>query len=63
MVQRKQYQVSVSVLDPTMYEREIRPLKKVADHYPKYIITMDEIPMGEDGIKQINIIDFLLNQP
>jgi hypothetical protein len=36
-------------------------LKKIADNYPKFIITMDEISIEEEGIKQINIIDFLLN--
>lgn len=54
------FQVAASVLDEDTYSREIAPLKKVPDHYPKYIISMDEIPMGEDGIQQINVIDFLL---
>lgn len=54
------YQVSVSVLDPTTFEREITPLKKIDDHYPKVMITMDEIVSGEDGIKQVNVVDFLL---
>ncbi len=54
------YQVSASILDPATFSREIEPLKKVNDHYPKFIVSMDELPMGEDGIKQINIIDFLL---
>ncbi len=54
------FQVAASVLDEGTYSREIAPLKKVPDHYPKYIISMDEIPMGEDGIQQINVIDFLL---
>lgn len=54
------YQVSASVLDPITFEREITPLKRVNDNYPKFIITMDEIPMNEDGIKIINIVDFLM---
>ena len=56
------YQVSASILDPTTFKREIEPLKKVNDHYPKFILTLDEIPMGEDGIKQMNIVDFLLKE-
>ena len=56
------YQVSASVLDTTTFQREIAPLKKIDDNYPKFIITMDEIASGEDGIKQINIIDFLLEK-
>ncbi len=54
------YQVSASILDENTYAREITPLKKINDHYPKFIISMDEVPMNEDGIKQVNIIDFLL---
>lgn len=56
------YQVSASVLDPNTFSREITPLKKIADHYPKYIISMDEISMSEDGIKQVNVVDFLLQK-
>lgn len=56
------YQVAASILDPATFAREIAPLKKVTDHYPKFILSMDEIPMGEDGIKQVNIVDFLLEK-
>ena len=59
---RSYYQVSASIIDPTTFAREIAPLKKVADHYPKYIISMDELPMSNDGIKQVNIVDFLLQR-
>lgn len=54
-------QVAATTLDPATFAREIAPLKKVADNYPKFIITMDEIPINEDGIRQVNIIDFLLD--
>lgn len=54
------YQVSATVMDEDTFEREITPLKRVHDNYPKYIITMDELPMDEDGIKVVNVIDFLL---
>lgn len=56
------YQVSASILDPATFEREIAPLKKVADHYPKFILSMDELSMDNDGIKQVNIVDFLLEK-
>ncbi|MGM9970327.1 MAG: ATP-binding protein [Anaeroplasma sp.] len=55
-------QVSATVLDPNTFTREISPLEKIKDNYPKYIVTMDELPMNKDGIKQINIIDFLMNE-
>ena len=58
--ERIYYQVSASVLDPATYDREFRPLKRIHDNYPKYVLSMDDLPMGEDGIRQMNIIDFLL---
>ncbi len=56
------YQVAASVLDPDTFKREIAPLKQVKDNYPKYILSMDEFPIGEDGIDQINIVDFLMGK-
>lgn len=38
----------INILDEQTYEREIMPFKMVKDHYPKYIVTMDEVPMRED---------------
>lgn len=57
---KEYYQVSASVLDPATFEREITPLRKVSDNYPKYIITMDEFSSNNEGIRQVNVIDFLL---
>ncbi len=34
------YQVAASILDPLTFEREMSPLKKVPDHYPKYILSI-----------------------
>jgi len=56
------YQVAASVIDPATFAREIAPLKKVSDHYPKFILSTDELPMSEDGIRQVNIVDFLLEK-
>jgi len=54
------YQVAATILDENTFAREIAPLQKVKDSYPKFIISMDEISADVDGIKQVNIIDFLL---
>ncbi len=54
------YQVSASVLDPNTFEREIAPLKKINDNYKKVILTLDGLPMNYEGIQQVNIIDWLL---
>lgn len=54
------YQVSASVLDPVTFEREITPLRRVQDNYPKFIVTMDDISSDNEGIQQVNVVDFLL---
>ena len=46
------YQVAATILDPATYEREFAPLKAIPDNYPKYVLTLDEFSMGEDGINQ-----------
>lgn len=54
------YQVTATIMSEETFTREIAPLKRIRDNYPKYIITMDEIPMDEEGIKIINVVDFLM---
>ena len=41
-------------------EREYRPLEKIADGYPKYLVTMDKFLQRRSGVKHINIIDTIL---
>jgi predicted AAA+ superfamily ATPase len=57
---RMYVQVAASVLDPAVFAREFEPLRAVKDHYPKLVLTMDELPSGLDGIEQRNLVDFLL---
>lgn len=55
------YQVSASVLEESTLKRELEPLKKIPDHYPKLLLTLDEIGAGADyeGIRQKNVLDWL----
>ena len=56
------YQVSATVLDPGTLERELAPLRRINDNYPKTLLTLDTIGNGEhDGINQINVIDWLMH--
>lgn len=41
-------------------KRELCALSAVRDNFPKYVASMDEIDMSRDGIKHLNIRDFLL---
>jgi len=55
------YQVSATIMNEDTRKRELRPLKKIDDNYPKYVLTMDKnIFKDYSGIKVKNIIDFLL---
>jgi predicted AAA+ superfamily ATPase len=53
-------QVSMSILDESTKERELGPLNLIKDNYPKYILTLDDYDLSENGIIHENIIDFLL---
>lgn len=60
---RKYYQVAYTVREKTTLEKELTPLKKINDHYPKYILTMDIDPITDyEGIKKINVLDWLLRK-
>lgn len=53
-------QVSYLLAGKDTIEREFGVLEKIADNYPKYVVTMDELNMGRNGIKHFNIREFLL---
>lgn len=58
------YQVAQTVIsaDGKVLERELASLEAVKDHNPKYLLTMDFVPpISHNGIKQINVLDWLLN--
>ena len=55
------YQVSLTTREEKTLERELRPLQKTGDFYPKYLLTMDrDLEADYNGIKKINVIDWLL---
>lgn len=57
------YQVAASLTDQTTFEREIRPLKKINDNYPKKILTLDRFTLGNyEGIEVLNAVDWLLGE-
>ncbi|KZX13185.1 ATP-binding protein [Methanobrevibacter curvatus] len=52
-------QVSYILFDENTLKREFEPLIKIKDNNPKYVLSMDEFNRSYDGIKHLNIIDFL----
>ncbi len=60
--ERIYYQVSRSIMDEKVEEREKKSLLAINDNYKKVILTMDNVKNKQiDGIEVINIIDFLSN--
>ena len=57
------YQVSYTVKDKNTLERELKSLDNINDHNPKYLLTTDYVPYtSHNGIKQINVFDWLLDK-
>ena len=61
--EQEYYQVCETVRDTNTLKRELEPLNSIADHFPKYLLTMDIAPpIFHNGIKQLNVIDWLLQK-
>lgn len=59
----KYIQVAASVRDENTLERELRPLQRIQDHYPKYIMTLDKDPIADyEGIRRLNALDYLAHK-
>lgn len=57
------FQVAATVRDEFTLERELRVLQKINDHYPKFILTLDEDPNADfDGIRKINVLDWMIGK-
>ena len=57
------YQICETMLSDDTYKRESRPFKAIKDNCPKTILTLDRFGLGsEDGIKIVNLIDWLLDK-
>lgn len=52
-------QVTYILASADTVEREFGILEQVPDNFPKYVVSMDEIDMGRNGIKHCNIRKFL----
>ena len=59
--ERIYYQVSRSIMDEKVEEKEKKSLLAINDNYKKVILTMDRVKNKQiEGIEVVNIIDFLL---
>lgn len=57
------FQVTESLLDKSVRDREISALKSVKDNYDKVVLSLDtSFVESDNGIKLMNIVDFLLEK-
>lgn len=56
------YQVSATTLDAKTLQRELAPFKRIADNYPKYLLTLDTVFANADyeGVRKLNVLEWLL---
>lgn len=53
-------QVAYLLASPETIAREFKVFDHVQDNFPKYVVSLDEFDMSQNGIKHLNIRDFLL---
>lgn len=52
-------QVAMTIADPDTEEREYAPFAKIRDNHPKILLTLDPLLQHRDGIRHLNLLDFL----
>ena len=43
-------------------DREYAPLESIADNYPKYVLTTDYLLQNRNGIRHVNLLEFMKNR-
>jgi predicted AAA+ superfamily ATPase len=56
------YQVAETMLGEETRERELAPFARIADHNQKFIITRDAGEYSHNGIRQVNVVGWLLGE-
>lgn len=56
------YQVALNVLNDDTLERELSSLEKIKNNYPKFLLTTDLGEGENEGIKRINVFDWLIGK-
>ena len=57
-------QVAQTTLEDKVLQRELNPLRKIQDNYPKYLLTLDELfgEMNYEAIQKKNGMKWMLEQ-
>ncbi|GBU23581.1 hypothetical protein R83H12_00197 [Fibrobacteria bacterium R8-3-H12] len=57
---KEYYQVATTIQNEETAAREIKSLREIDDNYPKYLLTLDYGSSSDEGIKQLNVLEWLL---
>lgn len=52
-------QVSMTIADRNVEEREYRPFGYIRDGYPRYLFTLDSLLQERDGVRHLNMVSFM----
>ena len=50
----------ISMSDEKTVEREFEALEKINDNYPKFLLTTDGFTQNRNGVKHLNVFNWLL---
>jgi predicted AAA+ superfamily ATPase len=54
------YQVAWEISNSATANREFKSLESIKDNFPKYLLTTESFPQSRNGIKHINVFEWLL---
>ena len=54
-------QVAYIIGEKSTADREYAPLEAIADNYPKYVLTTDYLLQNRNGIRHVNLLEFMKN--
>lgn len=57
----KYIQACYDLSNPETRAREFGAFSNIEDNFPKYVISKDTEDYSQDGIKHVNIFEFLMN--
>ncbi len=55
------YQVAFTVNSEKTFKREVSAFNNIRDSYPKYLLTLDYDTDNINGVKKVNVIDWILD--
>ena len=55
-------QVAMTIADRAVEDREYRPFDYIRDNYPQYLFTLDPLLQRRDGVRHLNLADFMAEE-